>query len=117
MDILLDSGDTTGIFALDNVNKLFGRRNVALPYYLAVFYNINGRIGADIADDFKVDLNLAVDLDNILFTHLRAVNVHYHGNGAIERGKIKHIIYLHSLACGNMVYNVAVLYAVYVHTY
>ena len=69
MDILLGGSNTARIFALNNINQLFGRRNVALPCYLAVFNYVNGRIGADVADDLKVDLNLTVDLDNILFAH------------------------------------------------
>ena len=69
MDILLGGSNTARILALNNINQLFGRRNVALPGYFSVFNYVNGRIGADVADDLKVDLNLTVDLDNILFAH------------------------------------------------
>ena len=70
VNILLRRGNTTGVLTLDYIDQLFGRRNMALPCYFAVFDDVNGGIGAYVANNLKVDINLTVNLYNVLFSHL-----------------------------------------------
>jgi len=70
VDSLLGRGNATRIFTGDNVGKLARKRDVLLLRNASVLDENKRDITAEKANLVKIDLHVAVDLDNVLLAHL-----------------------------------------------
>ena len=77
---------------------------------LAVLYNIDSNPRIDISEDGKIEVKLRVNLDYILFAHLRAVYVLYYRHSAVKLAELENTVYFHALSRADMVEDDSVLY-------
>ena len=117
LDILLSCRDASRILALQNVNELFGKLDVLLVNNNTVANDRNRDITADEAELCVVDVDIAVDLDDILLTHLAARYVLEDRNRTVKLIKGEEIINLHRASCVDVVDYNAVFYRINVHNY
>ena len=115
LQLLLGAAYAAGIAAADNVAQSLGQLNVLFLGDDAVFYNINGNMGADVANNVKINVKAAVYLDNVLAAHNLTGGVLDKGNRAVQSVKLQQLIELHCLTGGNVVNNDTVYNAVYLH--
>lgn len=106
--LLLTGGDAAGVFALDDIDEVFGHFDIALLDEDAVLDYVDCGVGIDEADDVKVYGNIGVDFDDILLAYFAAGGVLYNGDGAFKLAQPQKLIQLHAVACGDVVYNDAV---------
>ena len=104
----LAGGDAAGVFALDDIDEVFGHFDIALFDEDAVLDYVDCGVGIDEADDVKVYGNIGVDFDNILLAYFAAGGVLYNGDGAFKLAQPQKLIQLHAVAGGDVVYNDAV---------
>ena len=116
LKILLGAAYAAGITAVNDVGELVGQLYVLFLGDNTVFDNIDGNMGAYIADNIKIYIEAAVYLDNVLTPHDLTGSVLNKCNGAVKTVQLKELIELHCLARSNMVDNDTVYNAVYLHT-
>ena len=117
VDLLLAGGDAAGILALEDVDELIGKEELALFDELTVLDDVHGRAGIDVADNVEVDGDLRVDLDYVLPALLLARGVFDYCDGAVEVAETEKVVKLHGVARGDVVDNDAVMYGINIHWY
>ena len=103
--LLLNGGDAAGILAADDVGDALGQLELALFGALAVLDDVDGDAGVDVADHVPVEVQDAVDLDDILAAELAADDVFEQRHGAVELVEAEDVVELHRLAGGDVVDN------------
>ena len=103
--LLLNGGDAAGILAADDVGDALGQLELALFDALAVLDDVDGDAGVDVTDHVPVEVQDAVDLDDILAAELAADDVFEQRHGAVELVKTEDVVELHRLAGGDVVDN------------
>ena len=114
-ELLLAGGNASGVLAEDDIGQLFGQFNGFFLDDLTVFDDVDGDARINVTQHINVNFIIKVDLDDILLAHTAALNVFDDGNRAIELVKSQESIYLHGLACGDMVDNDTVFDRVNIH--
>ena len=74
-DLLLDSGDTARVLALDHIAQGLRQLEMQLLFQLAVFDQIDSDVAVDVAEHVEVDIDTVIDLDDVLLAIFRAVRV------------------------------------------
>lgn len=100
---LLDGGDAARVFAADDVPDPLRQLQLALFHALAVLDDVDGDAGVDVADHVPVEVQDAVDLDDILAAELAADDVFEQRHGAVELVEAEDVVQVHRLAGGDMV--------------
>ena len=70
--LLLHGGNAARVFAADDVCNALGKLQLPLFNLLAVFDEIHGDAGVDVADDVPVEIENPVDFDDVLAPELAA---------------------------------------------
>ena len=114
-DLLLDSGDTARVLALDHIAQSLRQLEVQLLFQLAVFDQIDSDVAVDVAEHVEVDIDTVIDLDDVLLAIFRAVRVLNDRDTVIHLVEPQKFIYHHTLARLDMVEHDSVFHAIYIH--
>ena len=101
---LLDGCDASRIPAFHDVVDFPGENQFFFGYDLAVLYDVDGNVMIDDRKDIQIqEIDVAFNLQDILFPHFVAAGVFDDGNTAVQLIQMKILINLHTLSGFNMI--------------
>ena len=115
-NFLLRGSDTSGVFTFNHIGQSLRQFQMLLFLQLSVFNPVNGDIAVYVAQHFKIQFNLIVNLDDVLFSVFAAAYILDNRHAAVQLIQPQVVLNLHALSRFDMVQNNSCIYAVNIHS-